>query len=100
MRGLSKYKTQTKTPKIMNKKFAIQLMKSGLFFSAEFTKKDGTIRTINGRTGVKKHLNPESKGSAYDARELGYLPVYDVQQKGYRLINLQTITKVNKIKIK
>lgn len=84
----------------MNIKQAIAVLKSGRFFSAEFTKKDGTIRVINGRTGVKKHLKPNSKGSAYDARERGYLPVFDVQANGYRLINLQTITKVNNLKIK
>lgn len=84
----------------MNKKSAIAVMKSGKFFSAQFTKKDGSIRTINGRCGVHKHLKPSAKEAAYDPRELGYLPVYDVQSKGYRLVNLQTIITVNKIKIK
>jgi len=84
----------------MNKKQAIAVLKNGKFFSAEFTKKNGETRTINGRSGVKRYLKPEGKGSAYDARELGYLPVYDVKIKGYRMINLQTLTKVNRITIK
>lgn len=86
----------------MNKKQALEILKSGRFFSAEFTKKDGSIRKINGRVGVKKHLsqNPNKKGQSYNPKELGYLPVYDVQTEGYRLVNLQTIIKVNNIKIK
>jgi len=86
----------------MNKTNAIAVMKSGKFFSAEFTKKDGTIRTINGRCGVKKYIsqNPDKKKQTANVRELGYMPVYDLQKKEYRLVNLQTITKINKIKIK
>lgn len=58
-------------------------------FTAQFVKKDGTIRRINCRLGVKKHL----KGGeiAYNPSERGYLTVYDVQNKGYRMLNLNTL---------
>lgn len=84
----------------MNKKQAIAIMKSGRFFSCSFTKKDGSVRTLLGRSGVKKHLRPNSKGRSYDPSELGYLSVYDLQSKDYRLINLQTIINVNNTKVK
>jgi hypothetical protein len=84
----------------MNKKQAIEIIKSGLFFSAEFIKKDGSVRTINARSGVKKHLKPNAKEPSYDPNELGYKKVWDRQIKDYRLINLQTLTKVNNKTIK
>ena len=79
----------------MNKKSAIAVLKSGKFFSAEFTKKDGSNRKIVGRYGVKKYLSPSQRPQAYNPRELGYLPIFDIQKSEYRLINLQTLTKVN-----
>lgn len=84
----------------MNKKQAIQIIKSGLFFSAEFIKKDGSVRKINARSGVKKHLRPDAKPRTYNPGELGYANVWDRQIKDYRLINLQTLTKVNNKLIK
>lgn len=84
----------------MNKKQAIAIIKSGKFFSCSFTKKDGSVRYLLGRSGVKKHLRPNSKGRSYDPSELGYLSVYDLQSKDYRLVNLQTITIINGKKVK
>lgn len=79
----------------MNKKQAIAIIKSNKFFSAEFIKSDGTIRYIRARAGVKKGLKTNAKPRSYDPSELGYATVWDLQEKNYRLINLQTITKVN-----
>ena len=72
---------------------AIELMKSGRFFSAEFVKKDGSTRKILARTGVKKYVT--GKGKAWSPSERGYVSVYDVQKKEYRLINTKTLTKIN-----
>jgi hypothetical protein len=72
---------------------AIELMKSGRFFSAEFVKKDGSTRKILARTGVKKYVT--GKGMAWSPSERGYVSVYDVQKKEYRLINTKTLTKIN-----
>lgn len=84
----------------MNKKQAIAIIKSGRFFSCSFTKKDGTTRYLLGRSGVKKYLRPNAKPRSYNPQELGYLSVYDLQAKEYRLINLQTITTINNYQIK
>jgi hypothetical protein len=64
----------------------------GKFFSAIFVKKDGTIREINCRLGVKKHL----KGGqlSYDPESHGYLVVFDVNKKEYRTINMDRLIMV------
>lgn len=64
----------------------------GKLFDVVFRKKNGDIRRMNARTGVKKHL----KGGelSYDPLEKGLLPVYDVRKKAYRMINLNTITSI------
>jgi len=84
----------------MNKKQSIQIIKSGKFFSCEFIKKDGSVRHLRGRSGVTKGLKPNAGPRPYDASKLGYLCVWDLDAKNYRLINLQTLTKVNQIKVK
>lgn len=65
----------------------------GGFFTVTFVKKDGSIRTMNARLDVKKYL----KGGQlrYDARAMGYIPVYDMVNKGYRMVNSNTITALN-----
>lgn len=63
------------------------------FFTVEFFKKDGTLRVMNCRRGIKKHL----KGGqlAYDPVAKGLIPVYDMKisngPEGYRMINKDTI---------
>lgn len=84
----------------MNKKQAIAIIKSSRFFSAEFIKKDGTVRYIRGRSGVKKYLKPNAKPQAYKPAEMGYLTIWDMVKKEYRLINSQTITKINGKEVK
>ena len=61
-------------------------------FSVKFIKKDGSLREMVCRLGVKKHL----KGGelAYDAKSLGYLPVFDMQKEDYRMINTNTIVEI------
>ena len=76
-------------------KDAIEIIKSKRFFSAVFTKKDGTTRYIYGRYGVKKYLKPDAKPQAYKPAERGYITVWDMQVKQYRLINTQTLISIN-----
>jgi hypothetical protein len=61
-------------------------------FTVTFIKKDGTVRVLNGRRKVTKHL----KGGelAYDPIERGLIPVYDLKSEGYRMINSQTVTEI------
>ena len=67
----------------------------GKFFTVTFTKKDGTTRVMNARLGVKAYLkggelpyDPASKGT------YGLIPVFDIPKKAYRMINVDTITKI------
>jgi hypothetical protein len=65
------------------------MVSDGKVFSANFVKKDGTIRTINCRTGVVKHL----KGGTlrFDPISKNLLPVFDMSKNGYRFINFITL---------
>jgi len=61
----------------------------GNFFRACFLKKDGTVREMTARFGVKKHL----KGGelAYNAEALNYIIVFDVEKEAYRTINMDKL---------
>ena len=65
----------------------------GAFFTVTFIKKDGSTRVMNARFGVKKYL----KGGElpYDPIAKGLLPVFDVQEMAYRMINTKTILSAN-----
>ena len=62
----------------------------GKFFTVEFLKKDGSIRKMNARTGVTKHL----KGGDCTLDRSKFLIVFDVQAKDYRAINRESILSV------
>jgi hypothetical protein len=67
----------------------------GQFFTVEFIKKDGTLRKMNCRTGVKKYLVKNGrKIKTTPAIESGILKVYDTQN-GYRSINIDTIKTIS-----
>jgi hypothetical protein len=61
----------------------------GNFFRACFVKKDGTVREITARFGVKKHL----KGGElkYNPEALNYIVVFDVEKEAYRTINMSKL---------
>ena len=63
---------------------------NGKFVSVQFVKKDGSIRVLVGRLGVKKHL--KGGESTLDADK--YITIFDVQNNGYRAINRETILSV------
>ena len=65
---------------------------NGKIFSVTFTKKDGTIREMTARLGVKKHLKGGELG--FCPVEKGLLPVFDMQKQAYRMINLKTISQI------
>ena len=64
--------------------------KSGKFFSCFFTKKDGTLREMNCRLGVEKHL----KGGEKTLTD-NYICVYDVKANGYRAIDPEKVISIN-----
>lgn len=76
----------------LSKAFAQALSESkGQFITVTFKKKDGTVRTMNCRTGVTKHL----RGGACTVDTDKYLIVYDLRSKGYRSINKDTIMSIS-----
>lgn len=61
-------------------------------FSVSFVKKDGSLREMNCRLGVTKHLRGGDLG--YDAESLNYLTVFDMSKKEYRTINVNTLKSI------
>ena len=48
---------------------------------------------MNARTGVSKYVTGE--GLKFDPVSRGLIPVYDVINKGYRMINISGLTRLN-----
>jgi len=68
----------------------VKIMNSnGKIFTAEFIKKNGDLRSMNCRLGVKKELS--GKGMSYKPLQKLLLPVFDMQKNEYRMINLNTM---------
>ena len=61
---------------------------NGKFFTCFFVKKDGTLRKMTARVGVKKGLT--NSGFVREEKE-NLVCVYDIAAKGYRTINLDTL---------
>tara|TARA_B100001245_G_C22880275_1_gene423295 strand:+ start:1116 stop:1445 length:330 start_codon:yes stop_codon:yes gene_type:complete len=56
----------------------------GSFVSVTFTKKDGEIRVLNGRTGVSKDV--KGVGLSYNPDDYNNLIIRDVQKQAYRTV--------------
>lgn len=65
----------------------------GRIFRATFIKKNGEVRNMVCRLGVTKHLRGGQR--AYNPSDYGLICVYDLQNEGYRSINLETMTELN-----
>lgn len=65
---------------------------NGQIFTARFIKKDGTRRSMNCRLGVASEVT--GKGMSYNPLQKLLLPVYDMQSREYRMINLNTMYSV------
>jgi len=63
---------------------------SNKFMTVTFIKKDNTVRTINGRMNVKKHL----RGGECRLNRDKFLIIYSTADKGYRAINKDSILSV------
>ena len=61
-------------------------------FTVDFIKKDGTLRTMNCRLGVTRHLKGGELG--YNAKAKNLLPVFDMVAGAYRMINVSTIIEI------
>ena len=62
----------------------------GQIFTVTFTKKDGTTRVMNCRTGVAKHLKG---GKSTISNHDNLISVYDLQSKGYRCFDINSVTR-------
>jgi len=61
----------------------------GRIFSAYFQKRDGTMRTMVCRRGVKRHL--AGGDLPYDPRPRLLVPVWDMRTKNYRTVNVGSL---------
>ena len=81
--------------KKINKREILNLLKDNknLIFSVVFLKKNGELRPMTCKLGVKKHL----KGGklTYNPMERNNLIVFDMQKKDYRTVNLDTLMTIN-----
>ena len=79
----------------INRTKAKELIKEskGKIFAATFTKKDGSHRLMNARTGKK--YTPTGKAAPYKAEDYNLLPVYDMKIKAFRMLNINTLTNLS-----
>lgn len=69
---------------------AKKIRESKNIITVKFRKKDGSLRTLNGRMDVVKHL----KGGKSTLDSDKYITIFDMQAGGYRAINVDTIEEV------
>ncbi len=68
------------------------LVSDGSIFSVEFVRRtDGNLRKMVCRLGVKKHLKGSSK--SYDPKKHNLLTVFDMENKGYRSIPVDAVSR-------
>lgn len=70
----------------------IRNLAGSTIFSAQFVKKDGTIRDMLCRLEVKKGV--KGVGLAYNPADYDLLTVFDVQKNGFRMLNLAILRKI------
>jgi hypothetical protein len=66
----------------------------GKFFTVRFTKKDGSMRAMLCRTGVKKYLNPNAKKIKQSAE---VQKVFDVHKRAYRSFRFDSVVKIGNV---
>lgn len=88
--------TTLKISKFEAYRLMIDTKNTGKIFTVTFIKRDGTIRKMNCRLGVKKDLsnNPNKRPQNYNPDEHSLLSVYDMKAKGYRSIRLNTVIRL------
>jgi hypothetical protein len=62
-------------------------------FSCVFVKKNGEIRTMNCRLGVKKGVR--GTGKSISSPSNSYVTVFDMNKDQFRVINLETMIMIN-----
>lgn len=75
---------------VQSRALADRIEKASGFVTVTFLKKDGSIRKMNCRMGVTKHLRGGE--STLDAAK--YVTVFDMTKGEYRAVNRETILEV------
>ena len=76
----------------MNRSEVIKLIGDNSIVSVEFVKADGSIRNLNGRMNVKKHL--KGVGKKFDDAEYDLITIYDLKAKGYRSFKVSNLKSI------
>lgn len=66
----------------------------GRFFTVVYRKKDGTIRRMNCRTGVKRYVKGADVPSGHVSKRDDKLVVFDVKIGDYRTINRDSVIAI------
>jgi hypothetical protein len=74
--------------------FPLLKEQKGRFFSISFIKKNGKVRNLTGRLGVKSHRKTNSRKSSASRFDNPYILVFDVQKQGYRMVNMNTAIEI------
>ena len=65
----------------------------GKIFTTTYIKKDKSKRVMNCRLEVKKGVTGE--GLKYNPDEYNLIPVYDMQSRGFRMVNVNTLVSLS-----
>jgi len=65
----------------------------GKIFTAIFIKKNGDVRRMICRTSVSKGVT--GKGMSYDPKSRGLVPVFDMKEQSFKMININTMSNIN-----
>lgn len=70
-----------------------QILKTkGRIFGVTFIKKDGTVRNMTARLGVRKDI--KGVGLSFNPDERNLIVVFDMHKRAYRMVNLSTILSI------
>ena len=72
----------------------ILLGTNGKVFRVSFVKKNGELRNMTCRLGVKSRAKGSGKPSYALQKDNPYQLVFDFQKDGYRVVNLDTIQEI------
>jgi hypothetical protein len=65
----------------------------GKFFGVTFVKKNGEVREMNARLGVKKGVT--GAGMKYNPAEHDLITAFDVAKNNFRMINVRTLQRLS-----
>ena len=65
----------------------------GKIFTTTYIKKDKSTRVMNCRLHVQKGVTGE--GLKYNPDDYNLIPVYDMQGKGFRMVNMNTLVSLS-----